>query len=386
MAQTFDRNQLKYHQVKTKIEGLIDQLEPGNKIPSERDLAKQYECNFLTVRKALSLLVNEGRIEKRTGAGTFVIDPNDAIASQDHVGVLLHTQSDPYALRITGSITNTATAKQITLHTQMIQDYGPDAMAAIESLVEANCCAAIIPWFPWEQNHQMLDLVRSSPIPICLPAIFPGFEDQCFVRAGIFGLSATCYTEISGKYFQRLGYSQIAFIGPLSPDNDILHRKIIGYTNFIAMSELDNHCHLVARDTQAMDRIAARLMVHKGNLAVISYDDQHAIRFLTAMHKQGLAAPRDFAILGYNNTDAAEHCDPPLSCLYGDYVHPGMCMVNTAIGLAQGKVVQCTESRPLFFKLRESCSGKLRLGDKLPDLLEELGLQDIPEVKSGVLV
>lgn len=380
MAQEFDRNQLKYHQVKNKIESVIDQLSPGDKIPSERDLAKQYGCNFLTVRKALSLLVDEGRIEKRTGAGTFVTDPTAATTRNGHVGILLHTRSDAYALRVAGCITQLAHTRKLTLHTKMVQDYGNSAHLALQTLAAENCCAVIIPWFPWDQTQQMIDLVRKQAIPISIPAVFPGLESHCFARASTFGISATFYTNLSGKYFQKLGYQHIAFIGPVSVDNDILHRKIIGYTNFIGSAGLDNLCHLVGNDTQAMDKVATKLkaLSQQGDLAVISYDDQHAIRFLTAMHKLGLQAPEDFAILGYNNTDAALHSDPPLSCLYGDYIHPAQGMLDNAIGLARGKVVQAAQDQPLYFALRDSCSGKLRLGEKITDLLTELGLTDLP--------
>ncbi|MFG0250022.1 MAG: substrate-binding domain-containing protein [Phycisphaeraceae bacterium JB051] len=379
MSKLFDRNNLKYQQVKVSIESVVDQLQPGDKIPSERDLAKHYDCNFLTVRKALALLVEEGRIEKRTGSGTFVTDPNAIAKNANHVGVLLHTFSDPYALRITGCISQTATDRKITLHTKMIQDYQDSAMHAVQSLENEGCCAVIVPWFPWEQTQQMLQFVGNSPIPVSIPAVFPGLENQCFARAATFGKSATHYTDLSGKYFRKLGYNNIAFIGPLSVDNDILHRKIIGYTNFIGQAGLDNLCQLIGPDTKAMDKIANKLKQFKGDLAVISYDDQHAMRFLTAMHKLGLQAPQDFGILGYNNTDAAEHADPPLSCLYGDYVHPAQAMLENALGLAQGKVVQATYCRPLYFKLRDSCSGKLRMGDKLPQLLEEIGFTDMPD-------
>lgn len=381
MARIFDRNNLKYQQVKTSIESVIDQMEAGDKIPSERDLAKQYECNFLTIRKALSLLVEEGRIEKRTGAGTFITDPAATHAKNKHLGILLHTRSDPYALRIAGCISQIAIQRKMTLHTKMVQDYDDSAMSATTTLASEGCCAAIIPWFPWEQTQQMLQFVGNSPIPISVPAVFPGIEDQCFARAATFGKSATYYTDLAGKYFAKLGYTRIAFIGPLSADNDILHRKIIGYTNFIGQAGLDNRCHLIAPDTRAMDKVAAKLKGFKGDLAVISYDDQHAIRFLTAMHKLGLQAPKDFAILGYNNTDAAQHADPPLSCLFGDYVQPAEAMLDNAMGLARGKVVQTTSDQPLYFKLRESCSGKLRMGDKLSELLDELGFKDLPATK-----
>lgn len=47
-------------------------LPPGVQIPPERDLADLAQVSRVTVRKAVAQLVEDGRLEQRRGAGTFV--------------------------------------------------------------------------------------------------------------------------------------------------------------------------------------------------------------------------------------------------------------------------------------------------------------------------
>ncbi len=44
----------------------------GERLPSERDLAEQFQVSRMTLRQAISLLVEEGVLERRVGSGTFV--------------------------------------------------------------------------------------------------------------------------------------------------------------------------------------------------------------------------------------------------------------------------------------------------------------------------
>jgi GntR family transcriptional regulator len=48
---------------------------PGDLLPPERDLATQYGCSLITVRRALSELAREQRIERTPGRGTRVLRP-----------------------------------------------------------------------------------------------------------------------------------------------------------------------------------------------------------------------------------------------------------------------------------------------------------------------
>ncbi len=54
----------------------------GQKLPYEYVLCVTYHCNKETMKKALDILVKEGLIVRRRGAGTFVKDYD---ASADHI-------------------------------------------------------------------------------------------------------------------------------------------------------------------------------------------------------------------------------------------------------------------------------------------------------------
>jgi GntR family transcriptional regulator len=57
---------------------LIDQLQVGEAIPSERRLSTDLGVSRLTLRAALDDLVRDGYLERRHGSGTFVSEPKIA--------------------------------------------------------------------------------------------------------------------------------------------------------------------------------------------------------------------------------------------------------------------------------------------------------------------
>lgn len=63
-----------YHQLEELIKNQIDsgQLQPDQAIPSEREFTEQYQISRMTVRQALTNLVNDGFLYRKKGTGTFV--------------------------------------------------------------------------------------------------------------------------------------------------------------------------------------------------------------------------------------------------------------------------------------------------------------------------
>jgi GntR family transcriptional regulator len=66
---------VKYSDIKERIEAMILQGEIGigKQLPSEPDLAKQFNVSRGTIRQALSELSRDAIVARRSGAGTFVI-------------------------------------------------------------------------------------------------------------------------------------------------------------------------------------------------------------------------------------------------------------------------------------------------------------------------
>lgn len=66
----------KYQQLRELLLELIDtELTPESPIPSERDLVDRYALSRMTVRQAINALVEEGRLFRVRGRGTFVAKP-----------------------------------------------------------------------------------------------------------------------------------------------------------------------------------------------------------------------------------------------------------------------------------------------------------------------
>ncbi len=78
-----------------QIKGLVlsGQLAPGNRLPSEKELAEQFGLSRITVRDALRVLESHGLIEIKVGkgGGAFVTDPR-AQTANDLVTDLLRLQ------------------------------------------------------------------------------------------------------------------------------------------------------------------------------------------------------------------------------------------------------------------------------------------------------
>ncbi len=66
-----------HHQVYLDLRASLDDGEwrPGDRLPTERELAVRYGCSLITVRRALGELAREHRLERTRGRGTFATSP-----------------------------------------------------------------------------------------------------------------------------------------------------------------------------------------------------------------------------------------------------------------------------------------------------------------------
>jgi GntR family transcriptional regulator len=66
-----------HHQVYLDLRAALDHGEwrSGDLLPPERQLAGRYGCSLITVRRALTELTREGRIQRTRGRGTTVLQP-----------------------------------------------------------------------------------------------------------------------------------------------------------------------------------------------------------------------------------------------------------------------------------------------------------------------
>jgi len=77
MLQKIESDAPAYRRIQQALRKRIEtgELQPGDAVPSERELARSHEVSLMTARHALAELEHEGLVDRRRGAGTFVSLP-----------------------------------------------------------------------------------------------------------------------------------------------------------------------------------------------------------------------------------------------------------------------------------------------------------------------
>jgi GntR family transcriptional regulator, transcriptional repressor for pyruvate dehydrogenase complex len=93
-----------YKRIAAHVRELIEkrELRPGERLPSERDLARMLRVSRIPVREAMRTLAAQGLIEIRHGQGTFVAPRGLEAAIHELAGALLqqrHTFEELFAVR-----------------------------------------------------------------------------------------------------------------------------------------------------------------------------------------------------------------------------------------------------------------------------------------------
>ena len=65
--------------VRDEILGMLDELQVGDALPSERRLAQDLKVSRPTLRAVIDELVREGLLLRRHGSGTYVAEPKIAL-------------------------------------------------------------------------------------------------------------------------------------------------------------------------------------------------------------------------------------------------------------------------------------------------------------------
>ena len=83
-----------------KLEALLANAEPGERLPSEPKLAEKLDVSRATLREAMRTFETRGRIRRRQGVGTFVVHPSKVIESGLEVLESIETLADQIDLPV----------------------------------------------------------------------------------------------------------------------------------------------------------------------------------------------------------------------------------------------------------------------------------------------
>lgn len=289
---------------------------PGSKLPTESQLAHETGLSLTTVRRAFDELVQQGLVERRQGAGSFVQSPERrAQRVRRTVGVLVPTTQLYYPRVLQGieeALSAAGAGMQLsTYHYDEVEEHR-DLEFLLDSGVEG---LLLVPTLLNVADPQArVDALMALPVPAVL-------VERHVMGTGAYDRSEyVCSDHAGGAYdavrhLHQLGHTRIALVARSA--NPTIGAVTEGFEQ--AMSDLDLQLgdHLTASKEAWGDEVASEFagsLVSQEATAALVFGDREATMIGRAAGQRGLQVPKDLALVSYDD-ETADLADVPLTAV-----------------------------------------------------------------------
>lgn len=298
---------LKYNQIEEELKALIleEKIKPGEKMPSENVLSKQYGVSRQTVRKAISDLINEGYVYAVQGSGTYCSDASRFKKDSKDIAVVMTYLSDYIFPKVISGIDSVLSENGYSIVLKNTNNSRTREIKCLEELIEKNIDGIIIE--PSKSNvfckhKDLYDKLDKYGIPyVFIQGSYSVMEDKPHVlmddEKGAYLLT---------KYLIDLGHRNI--LGVFKSDDVQGQNRHKGYAKALADAGISYDPERViwfyTEDRAVHPYVNLQNMIRAGKEidAIVAYNDQLAYHLIKAIKELGLRVPEDISITGYDNS------------------------------------------------------------------------------------
>jgi len=314
-------SQTKYSRLREYLrnEILMGRIKPGEQIPSENDLAEKMCVSRHTVRKAISMLVNEGYLYTEHGRGTYCADRNKTRGKTRNIGVITTYISEYIFPRVIQGIDRVLSENGYSI---LLKNTGNDTAKEavyLEEMLEKNVDGLIIEPTKssmFSNNLHYYQALDSHGIPyVFIHGYYQQLEDKAQV---ILDDEAGMHSAV--QYLVKLGHRNIAGIFKSDDIQGINRHK--GYAKALTEAALpynpDRVIWFYTEDRQIKPQAALRnLLKSKSGIdAVACYNDEIAFRVYETLRDMGISVPDDVSITGFDDSFYSENCPVKITTVH----------------------------------------------------------------------
>jgi GntR family transcriptional regulator of arabinose operon len=330
-------------------------LAPGDRIPSENELAQRLDVSRMTVRGAFDTLAYAGLLVRHQGKGTFVaMESSGLIAfigqtlisgiSSELVAELNHVIAERglsgWQLLVCGAENDPDRQLQ---YVETLQRHGVRGIVLAPAVLE-----------PYERNEATLRALQRSGIPFVLIERYVRKLECDYVVADDFraGFLAT-------DHLARLGHRRIALLSGVNMPSIRQRRK--GYQGALKKHCLPYDPELVCQwpdHTRELEGARVAVLLERGATAVFCYTDQGAIQITRWCTRQGLRVPDDLAVVGVGDLRIALGPRPILTTVRLDFRGMAERSLDILLGRIEGRINTADPQQVVLgveLVVRESC-------------------------------
>ncbi|MGE7823735.1 GntR family transcriptional regulator [Paenibacillus sp. NPDC093718] len=310
-----------YQQIQDYIRHVIttENMKPGDRIPTEKELMDQFHVSKITVANALTGLANEKLIARVPGKGSFVAEEADILTAGQPsttnlkgregklatgiIGVIMPTIHDYFAIRliegIQASLNDEGYRSMIMLTDGKLQKE-KDAIKELKALGAEGLL--IFPVDEENYNEEILGMKLSGFPFVLIDRYLPGVETHYIAADGRRG------TRLAVEHLWELGHRDIAICSDSPLQTVTVQERIEGYIDALKdKGALINPAHMITdfkplsvlKDAEAhpLYRYIRNRMV----TAYISLNGRLGVQIYQMAKQAGLNVPEDVSIVSFDD-------------------------------------------------------------------------------------
>ena len=304
--------QLVEEQLRKEIE--IGNFARGAMLPPERELAEHFGVSYMTMRKAVGSLIDEGLLRRNHGSGTYVCSDISEKKVQKQLGVVIPAWSAPEILDFIMHMSKACADANWLMKVIYARSWEERTILDLWQNCDALICGAVndIPTLPASFVRRIQS--REKPIVFCELDASPYEADSVIYQLG------ACLKK-AAEHLYRLGHRHILRIEQKTGTGDVLHPGMNGFRDFFHAGypdvEINEELFVfdIPRFELAHETIQHELALHRRALlhytAVIC-----PLSFywgvMSGIRKAGLRVPEDLSILTFGDRQEAKfYCPRP---------------------------------------------------------------------------
>lgn len=290
-------------ELKEKI--ISGRIQPGEKLPSENQFTVQYSLSRHTVRKALSLLEQEGYIEACHGKGTFCSEKMRHMKKSRNIAVVTTYISDYIFPRLIQGMDNVLSEQGYSIILKNTGNSRQKEAKCLEELFQKDIDGLIIEPSKSQlscRHPGLYENLEKYQIPyIFIQGIYTEMKDKPHIlmddaRGGY----------LVTKYLLEQGHRRITGFFKADDIQGIQRHK--GYVRALQEAGIPYDPDLVVwfhtEDRRSKPSMMVKEMVKNGSLphGIVCYNDQIAVQVIESLEDCGLQVPKDISVTGYDNS------------------------------------------------------------------------------------
>jgi GntR family transcriptional regulator of arabinose operon len=297
------------------------ELSVGDQLPTETEMTQKYGMSRGTIREGIALLVQEGILSRRRGAGTFVAGLKPSRKGKQ-IAAVVACQSGQWD-------TFGQVVREIEHH---VHDRGDSLIvcnhesrrekmdAYLQRIIEDQTAGVIfspiqLPGMK-EYNLQVVRRLEEHGIPFVL--IASPISSDTLSRYSFVSSNGFEATRRIVQYLVELGHRRIGYIQGLQ-DVFSAQARFDGYVEEMRRCRLEVLPEWVRAiqvgqiSTQGRQEVREMLSGKSRPTAVICIHDMVAKNVVEEIHSMGLSVPNDVAVVGFDDLFFAASLNPPLT-------------------------------------------------------------------------